>query len=50
MSCALGGAHSSEPRSSVLSPNSISDIADADLEDEDLDGEATSDGVFSFVS
>ena len=50
MSCALGGAHSKEPRSSVLSPNSISDIAEADLEDEDLEGEATSVAVIGFVS
>ena len=50
MSCALGGAHSREPRSSVLSPNSISDIADADLEDEVLVGEASSVGVMGFVS
>ena len=50
MSCALGGAHSREPRSSVLSPNSISDIAGADLEDEALDGEATCDGEIDFVS
>ena len=50
MSCALGGAHSREPRSSVLSPNSISDIADADFEDDDLDGEVTSVGVIGFVS
>lgn len=50
MSCALGGAHSREPRSSVLSPNSISDIAAADLEDDDLDGEVTNVGAIGFVS
>ena len=50
MSCALGGAQSREPRSSVLSPNSISDIADdADLEDV-LDGEIAKVGVIDLVS
>ena len=34
----------------MLSPNSISDIADADFEDDDLDGEVTSVGVIGFVS
>lgn len=50
MSWALGGAHSREPRSSVLSPNSISDIAAADLEEDDLDGEVTNVGAIGFVS
>ena len=35
MSCALGGAQSREPRSSVLSPNSNSDTVPTDFDDWD---------------